>query len=209
MNLNNDLSKFYLGEKTTQLFVKVDSKILEHELLEALKGMKVKVKDLNQEFDYLCNTVGGENINKLTRISEPNYIWSSILLHHNSKLGEDLALRLSRVLDFPILTIFEFGHFAWGFKIYNKSKMVNGFCSNPSVVNQKTDLSCNFEKLAKDFELKTVINKPTIYSFQAMEITKELVDEMNNERIGFLSSLKIDSGDLKKWLYLKEKDVNY
>jgi len=209
MNSYNDLRNFYLGEKTTQLFVKVDSDILEQKLLETLEEIKVKVKDLNQEFDYLCNTVGGENINKLTRIVEHNCIWSSILLHQNSKLGEDLAQRLSKVLNLPILIIFEFGHFAWGFELCKKGRVLDGFCSNPNIINQKNNLSCNFEKLTKYFGFKKEIRKPIMYTFKATEITEKLVDEIDNERISFLSSLQIESNELKKWLYLREKDVNY
>jgi len=48
-----------------------------------------------------------------------------------------------------------------------------------------------------------------MYTFKATEITEKLVDEIDNERISFLSSLQIESNELKKWLYLREKDVNY
>lgn len=184
---------------------------------KALGNIGITFNDLNsQVWNPEDSTIGGIRDYKLSKISSAGTSYDCILLHLNSQLGSKISSELSRSLKTPVIAFLEFHQMAWGYCLYEDGKAVDQFCNDPNEIEESPSLlKGNIDILTKIFSSDRRNIEPYLIHINNDEtLTKafpddEFVLDDHWVRVDFMKRLGIIYPDKGKWLFLKEKGINY
>ena len=106
-------------------------------LRRALATLRCEVHELSsQQWDARTASIGGVRDHQCSYFAPAAAEWSSVLLHLDALIGEQLASELSRVTSVPSITFTEFDQAAWGYTLFLGGAASDRFWSVPEVVDE-------------------------------------------------------------------------
>src|SRR5215469_13857610 len=109
----------------------------ESPLRAALAGANTQLQELaSQQWDPKTATIDGIRDVQLCSLASAPNAWSSLLLHLNSRLADQLAVTLSTTTDVPVIGFYEFDQLAWGFSVHERGHSIAQFWNRPEVLEE-------------------------------------------------------------------------
>jgi len=199
------VEKNELNIETWRISKKLAYDQFEKEVYAILKKESIKIKEIGQEYDYKCMTIGGINAYSLSSIGDNTEGWCAISLHKKSKIGLDVAYSISKTSNSPVIAILRYDSddYIWGYILFEKGKIVDKFCNIPDKVGLNTeDYVGNAELIHNLFKVGI---KKVKYHLKQVE---GFNDNLEMQR-GFCDLLGISKKtNFSKSIYVIEKGVN-
>lgn len=181
-----------------------------------LTKIGIEYKELDsQEWVPQKSTIGGIRDYKLSKIAPSGPAWNAVLLHLHSKLGNSVAVELSRSLDTSVILFLEFAQSAWGYCIYHKGIIMDKFCNDPKAVDlESTEWKGNIERVSDLLSVQRSKIEPYIKHLDELEDFDKAFndDEFYIDdhwvRVDFMKRLGIVYPDKGQWFYIIEKGIN-
>ncbi len=177
----------------------------ENEIYTILEKESIKIKEIDQGYDYKCMTIGGINVYSLSSIGDNYEGWCTFSLHKKSKIGLDVAYSISETSNTPVIAILRYDSddYIWGYMLFEKGKLVDKFCNIPDKVGLiPEDYIGNAEVIHDLFKVGI---KKVKYHLKQVE---GFNDNLEMQR-GFCDLLGISKkSNFSKSIYVIEKGVN-
>jgi hypothetical protein len=78
--------------------------------------------------------------------------WSSVMLHLDSLIADELAAELSRMINGPAISFLEYDQAAWGYSLFDRGSLLDRFWNIPEVVEvSANEFAGNVEKVSRVF----------------------------------------------------------
>lgn len=173
-------------------------------LSDALQDCGCEVREIpSQEWNPANSTIGGVRDYKLSVIGSAGDLWSSILLHLNSLIGEDLAKRLSELQNEPVFLFTEFEQTVWGYSLFRNGTLVDRFWSDPEYLDEETNSSIgNADSVAATVGVESKFIAPYLRQL-ADDGEKAFLDDkfyLNDHwiRVDFMRRVGIEYPDIER-----------
>jgi len=106
-------------------------------LRRVLATLGCEVHELpSQQWDTRTASIGGVPDHQCSYFAPAAAEWSSVLLHHDALICEQLASELSKVTSVPCITFAESDQAAWGYTLFLGGAEADRFWSVPEVVDE-------------------------------------------------------------------------
>jgi hypothetical protein len=107
-------------------------------LRRALATLQCEVHELSsQQWDAGTASIGGVRDYQCSYFAPAAAEWSSLLLHLDALIGEQLAAELSRLTSAPAISFAEYDQTAWGYTLFLGGVASDRFWSVPEVVDEE------------------------------------------------------------------------
>lgn len=190
-----------MGGMSSQVFWKEPwNPEAETTLQQALSTQRCTIHELNsQQWDPKTASIGGVRDIMTSYLAPAAASWSSVLLHLNAPIGEDLAAELSRLTGGPSIVLMEYDQDAWGYSLFDGGTVLDRFWSVPEAVDlSPEECTGSFETVSSVFGVPSESLAP--YICHVTEIARELKAFEDDEytlgdhwvRIDFMRRLGLD-----------------
>jgi len=199
------IDKDELNVETWRISTKLTYDQFEKEIYTILKNKSIRIKEIDQAYDYKCMTIGGINVYSLSSIGDNCDGWSTFSLHKKSKIGLDVAIAISEKSETPVIAIirYESDNYIWGYILFEKGIIIDKFCNLPDKVGLTPEEYVGNAELVQDL-FNVDIKKIEHYLKYAEDFNSSL--EMQR---GFCYLLGIrKNSNFSKSIYVIEKGIN-
>jgi hypothetical protein len=90
----------------------------------------------SQQWDASTGSIGGVRDYQCSYLAPAAAEWSSVLLHLNALIGEQLAAELSKLTSAPSIVFSEYDQAAWGYVLFLRGAVSDRFWSVPEIVEE-------------------------------------------------------------------------
>src|SRR3981081_1899570 len=109
----------------------------ESALRRAVATVQCEMRELpSQQWDASTGSIGGVRDYQCSYLAPAAAEWSSVLLHLNALIGEQLAAELSKLTSAPSIVFSEYDQAAWGYVLFLRGAVSDRFWSVPEIVEE-------------------------------------------------------------------------
>jgi hypothetical protein len=117
-------------------------------LSRALATLQCEMRELpSQQWDAPTASIGGVRDYQCSYVAPAGAEWSSVLLHLNALIGEELAAELSTLTSAPCIVFSEYEQTAWGYTLFLNGAESDHFCNVPEIVEVDPASVCGIPSL--------------------------------------------------------------